>query len=233
MTSNDIYTPFIPDQYCVYHTTYSGTLLPQNYIGSSSVDNVIVKKYHGSVKSARYKDIWLSELQLHPELFSTSIVSLHDTRSNATHKELQVQKLFNVVKSDLFINRSYASINGFGDTTFTPEEKEATSKKMSVTRKGVPKGIFLIGMCTAVLTSIENWPNSPPAILSSTAKGPLLSTATISSAHQISKSLPIKFSPNSPSPLRVEFSPVAWTRLPCIHRRSSLELLEILKTVAH
>ena len=139
MTSNDIYTPFIPDQYCVYHTTYSGTLLPQNYIGSSSVDNVIVKKYHGSVKSARYKDIWLSELQLHPELFSTSIVSLHDTRSNATHKELQVQKLFNVVKSDLFINRSYASINGFGDTTFTPEEKEATSKKMSVTRKGVPK----------------------------------------------------------------------------------------------
>jgi hypothetical protein len=78
----------------------------------------------------RYKDIWLSELKLHPELFSTVIVSFHDTRSNATYKELQVQKIFNVVKSDLFINKSYAR-GGFGDTTYSPEEKAATSKKLS------------------------------------------------------------------------------------------------------
>jgi len=131
MTSTSIYTPFLPDQYCVYHTTYSGKLLPQNYIGSSSVDNVLNKNYHGSVVSERYKSIWLSELKLHPELFSTVIVSYHDTRSNATYKELQVQRTLNVVKSELFVNRSYASVYGFTDTTYTPEEKEVMSKKLS------------------------------------------------------------------------------------------------------
>ena len=132
MTSTDIYTPFLPGQYCVYHTTYSGKLLPANYIGSTSVDNVL-NNYYGSVASKRYKAIWLSELKLHPELFSTSIVSYHDTRSNATWKELQIQKIFNVVKSDLFVNRAYASINGFGDTTYTPEEKAATKQKKADT----------------------------------------------------------------------------------------------------
>ena len=133
MTSNIIYTTFLPDQYCVYHTTYSGTLLPQNYIGSTSTDNVLNKNYHGSVESNRYKSIWLSEIKLHPELFSTVIVSYHDTRSNAMYKELQVQKILNVVKSDLFINRAYASVNGFGDTIYTPEEKATSSKKTSDT----------------------------------------------------------------------------------------------------
>ena len=137
MTSNDIYTPFIQDQYCVYHTIYSGSLMPANYIGSTYVDRILIQNYHGSVASKRYKAMWLSELKLHPELFSTVIVSYHDTRSNATHKELQLQKLFNVVKSDLFINRSYASVNSFCDTTFTPEEKESISKKISASTKGI------------------------------------------------------------------------------------------------
>jgi hypothetical protein len=130
----NIYTAFTPDQYCVYHTTYSGTLLPQNYIGSTSVDNVLNNNYHGSVGSERYKAIWKSELQLHPELFSTVIVSYHDTRSNATWKELQVQRTLNVVKSDLFINRAYASVNGFQDTIFSPEEKAVTAQKGKATR---------------------------------------------------------------------------------------------------
>ena len=134
MTSTVIYTKFVPEQYCVYHTTYSGTLLPPNYIGSSSVDKVLNQNYHGSVSSKRYKSAWLSELKLHPELFSTIIISYHDTRSSATHKECQVQKLLNAVRSDLFINRAYASVNGFGDTVFTDAEKEATAKKQIETK---------------------------------------------------------------------------------------------------
>ena len=92
MTSITTYTPFIPDQYCVYHTTYSGTLLPQNYIDSTYVDRILIQKYHGSVASKRYKAIWESEIKLHPELFLTAIVSYHDTRPNATYKELQKGK---------------------------------------------------------------------------------------------------------------------------------------------
>ena len=129
-----IYKPFLPDQFCVYHTTYSGNLLPQNYIGSSSVDKVLNKNYHGSVASERYADIWKSELKLHPELFSTYIVSYHDTRPNATWKELQVQKTLNVVKSYLFINRAYAKVNGWCDIIYTPEEKAALVKKRCETK---------------------------------------------------------------------------------------------------
>jgi hypothetical protein len=110
--------------------------MPANYIGSSSVDKVLNKNYHGSVASERYRATWLSELKLHPELFSTVIVSYHDTRSNATWKELQVQRTLNVVKSDLFINRSYAYVNSFCDTTFTPEEQMVISQKISASCKG-------------------------------------------------------------------------------------------------
>jgi len=124
-----IYAPFVPDQYCVYHTTYSGTLLPQNYIGSSSVDRVLNNNYHGSVSSARYKDIWDSEIKLHPELFSTYIVSYHDTRSNATYKELLVQMTFNVVKSDIFINRAYAKVNGWCDIVLPQKKDHYQNKK--------------------------------------------------------------------------------------------------------
>ena len=133
----NIYKPFLSDQFCVYHTTYSGELLPPNYIGSSSVDKVLNKNYHGTVTSKRYKSIWLSELKLHPELFSTVIVSYHDTRYNAIHKELQIQRIFNVVKNEPFINRAYATKNGcFGMDTWTDrtiEEKLKIGQKISNT----------------------------------------------------------------------------------------------------
>ena len=103
----------IHNQYCVYHTTYFGTLMPQNYIGSSSVHKVMKENYRGSVSSKKYKIIWKSELKLHPELFNTTIISYHDTRPSALWKELQVQKIFNVVKSHLFVNMAYAAPNGY------------------------------------------------------------------------------------------------------------------------
>lgn len=57
MTNEIIHQPFIPNLFCVYHTIYSGTLLPPNYIGSSTVDKVLTKKYHGSVKSKKIPNI--------------------------------------------------------------------------------------------------------------------------------------------------------------------------------
>lgn len=99
-------------KYCVYITQYSGNLFPQNYIGSTSI-NKINNGYKGSVKSKQYKVLWESELKYNPHLFSLQIISYHDTRSEAIFKELQLQKIFNVVKNPLFINMSYASPNGF------------------------------------------------------------------------------------------------------------------------
>lgn len=109
MSSTNTYTE---QKYCVYITHYSGNLLPSNYIGSSTV-NKINTGYRGSVTSKKYKSIWEIELKTNTQLFSTDIISTHDTRREATYKELQLQRIFNVVKSDLFVNMAYASVNGF------------------------------------------------------------------------------------------------------------------------
>lgn len=105
----DIYNP---KSYVVYHIIYSGDKLPPNYIGSTSIKR-IESGYMGSVRSKNYKNIWKQELKEHPELFHLEIISYHDTRPEATYKELQIQKLFNVVKNPLFVNMSYAQPNGF------------------------------------------------------------------------------------------------------------------------
>ena len=99
-------------KYVVYHTTYSGDKFPANYIGSTTIDK-IQQGYKGSVSSKEFKSIWKQELNTNPHLFSVQIISYHDTRPAATYKELQIQKLFNVVTNPLFINKSYAQPNGF------------------------------------------------------------------------------------------------------------------------
>ena len=60
-----------------------------------------------------YKSIWNHEIKTNPHLFCVQIISYHDTRPAATYKELQVQKIFNVVTNPLFVNKSYARVNGF------------------------------------------------------------------------------------------------------------------------
>lgn len=62
------------------------------------------------------------------------IISLHDTRADATWKELQLQKLFNVVQNILFINMAYAAPNGFfgmivnGESHHNYNNKEMSQK---------------------------------------------------------------------------------------------------------
>lgn len=102
-------------KYCVYITYYSGNKLPPNYIGSSTVERVN-KGYRGSVQSKKYEKIWNSELKVHPELFETTIISYHDTSTDALWKELQLQQMLDVVNSDLFVNMAFAQPNGFFGT---------------------------------------------------------------------------------------------------------------------
>lgn len=99
-------------KYCVYITTYKGDKLPTNYIGSSSVDRVN-DGYRGSVQSKKWKSLWQTELQEHPDLFHTEIISTHDTREDALNEELRKQLELNVVKSTEWINESYAQVNGY------------------------------------------------------------------------------------------------------------------------
>ena len=99
--------------FCVYETIYLGDKLPTYYIGSSTVKKVKECSYHGSVKSKKYKTIWLAELRENSHLFITKILSLHETKNEVQNEELRIQKQYDVVNHSNFINQSLAKPNGF------------------------------------------------------------------------------------------------------------------------
>lgn len=98
--------------FCVYLTEYSGDKLPSKYIGSTSIKN-INKGYCGSIYSKRWKDIFKLEIKENRHLFTVKILSEHSTRIEALDEELRLHKLYDVVKSNDYINQSYARKNGF------------------------------------------------------------------------------------------------------------------------
>mgnify|MGYP000272903504 CR=1 FL=1 len=97
-------------KYCIYFTIYLGTKLPPFYLGSTKVDN-IPKGYRGSVSSAKYAQIWRQELKQHPELFRTIVIpnQYANTQKDILDLEYKWQKIFDVVKSPLFVNLAYAN----------------------------------------------------------------------------------------------------------------------------
>lgn len=118
-------------QFCTYLTIYSGNKLPPFYIGSSSVSN-IKKGYRGSVSSYDYKSIWKSEIKHNNHLFKTLIISYHNTRKEATKKEVKLQLQLDVVRNPLYINRCI--IDGDSKHFYYPSKE--LRKRMSDKRKG-------------------------------------------------------------------------------------------------
>lgn len=100
--------------FCTYITIYSGTKLPPFYIGSSTMSK-INNGYRGSVSSREYKKIWMKEPRENPQLFKTIIISKHQTRKDATIRENDLHHKLNVVLNPLYINKAYASPDGFCD----------------------------------------------------------------------------------------------------------------------
>ncbi len=98
--------------YCTYLTIYSGNLMPKRYLGSSSIKR-IESGYRGSVCSEKWKDIWLKETRNNPHLFKTRILKTFKNRQDALDEELRVQKQYNIIRSDKWINEAYAQINGY------------------------------------------------------------------------------------------------------------------------
>ena len=99
--------------YCVYFTIYKGNKLPKRYIGSSSVRNVTIKNYNGSVTSSKYGHIFKDEQLNNKHLFKTRILSIHETDIMAREEELRLQIKYDVVKSPFYMNESFAKVNGF------------------------------------------------------------------------------------------------------------------------
>jgi len=118
--------------YCVYITTYKGDkFTPNKYIGSSSFIK-IKQGYKGSVASKQYYQLWEQEIKNNPHLFEVEIVSKHKTRKSALKAELKLQKKYNAVKSDQWLNKSEARINGF----FGMDVNGKNNPMFGKTRKG-------------------------------------------------------------------------------------------------
>jgi len=120
-------------KFCTYLTIYSGSKLPPFYIGSTTIDRILIKGYKGSVSSEEYHLIWKSELKNNPQMFKTKILTMHATRKDAFIKERFFQKSLQVVKSPLYINKTYA-----GDKFHMSGEKHSpeTKIKMSLSQTG-------------------------------------------------------------------------------------------------
>jgi hypothetical protein len=141
MTSTSIYIENLHKS-CVYLVTYSGSLLPPKfkdstitptkYIGSGFV-NKIFNGYRGSVGSAKYARIWKQELKENPHLFHLEFISFHDNRQDALMEENLVQRDLNVIKSENYVNLSYAN----GDFICNGHTEES-KKRMQIAAKNRP-----------------------------------------------------------------------------------------------
>ena len=116
--------------YCTYLTTYRGNKLPPFYIGFSTIEKVH-KGYHGTVKSKEYQPIWNQELKEYPELFKTNILTIHDTKEEATIREVKFQKQLGVIKNPLYINLVVGRHSDRTGSTLTKEHKEKIRNKMN------------------------------------------------------------------------------------------------------
>lgn len=103
--------------YCIYLTIYLGDNLPPFYIGSSTVEKVL-KGYHGTVTSAKYKDIWRKEIQTNRHLFKTFMIPSPPilTMTDKLMLEAKWQLEFDVVNSPLFINQRIADRKLFSNS---------------------------------------------------------------------------------------------------------------------
>jgi hypothetical protein len=127
--------------YCTYITTYSGDKMPPFYIGSTSkkkIDN----GYYGSICSKEYKEIWKNELKFSPHLFTTQILELFETRIEAYTHERQLHIEHDVVKSELYINKtialSHEKFGGSGENNhmYGKKHRPESIEQMIINRSG-------------------------------------------------------------------------------------------------
>jgi len=125
--------PIYAPKYCVYLTVYTGNKLPMFYIGSTLIDTVLNKHYHGSVKSKKYKLIFQKELTENPHLFKTIIISKYYSRKKAMYRERILQQKLNVVKSEMYMNMSIAKDFGWFGMSAKRENNPVYGKRWKKT----------------------------------------------------------------------------------------------------
>jgi hypothetical protein len=117
-------------KYCTYLTIYHGNRLPPFYIGYSTVSKVN-RGYRGSVSSKKWKNVWKEELKNHPELFRTTILTFHETKEEATQREMDFQRKMNVLHNSLYVNQAISQHSDRTGWKRDEASKRAISKAMT------------------------------------------------------------------------------------------------------
>lgn len=124
--------------YCTYLTVYKGNKLPPFYIGYTKTEK-ISKGYHGSVCSKKYKKIWYDEIKNNPHLFTTHIITTHNTAKEANEKEIYFQNSLRVLqKSSMYVNMSigrHTNNVGENNSMFGRTHKKESIEKQKKTIK--------------------------------------------------------------------------------------------------
>lgn len=113
--------------YVTYLTVYRGSRMPMFYIGSTSLKRV-EGGYGGTVCSREFKNIWAHERKNNPHLFSTRILSYHNSRPDALARERMLHLSLSVMHNPLYINRSIA---GFHGTSFAGKSNPRYGKEVT------------------------------------------------------------------------------------------------------
>lgn len=174
LTSERRHQQLSDKKFCVYLTVYYGNKLPPFYIGwSSRPDKVLAQKYHGSVESKRYKEIYKKELKENPHLFKSFILSYHSTDVEATAREEKFHRKLNVVNNPLYFNMGigqakfggsgiHNSMYGRNGNTHPFFQKTHTKEVRNLIREanlGLVSAIDLNGIIIKV-SQDEFWSNS-------------------------------------------------------------------------
>jgi hypothetical protein len=122
----------------VYETIYKPWInntegKPWRYIGSDLYDR---DDYYGLVSSIEWKSFWKKEVIENPHNFEkrTLVSCLGNSRKDLLELEEQIQKEYNVVNSNIFFNKAYATKGCFGDTNnhrHGKKHSDETKEKMS------------------------------------------------------------------------------------------------------
>lgn len=92
--------------FCTYLTVFIIDGIKYRYLGSSSISK-IQSGYYGSITSKKWKNKINRAFKIR-----TRMLKKFKTRDEALAEELKLHKIYNVVKSETYINESEARVNG-------------------------------------------------------------------------------------------------------------------------
>jgi hypothetical protein len=136
-------------KYCTYITVINHNDLPFIYIGSGNTENVISGKYHGSVSSKQYKEIF-NIIKSDKSKVCSTIINTFSTREEAYSDEIKIHSFYDVARQPIFLNKSRQLTNKFsvegldrsGEKNSFYGKKHSAESLAKISKHNTERGVF-------------------------------------------------------------------------------------------